>query len=464
MEFLDYALMVLYLLVMVAIGFWASKKIKTTDDFALGGRTLTPFVIICSSVATATGAGACLGQAGRGYDEGFSALWLVIAWAIGMFALALMAKKIHRTGAVSISGIFEKYHGKSVGRMCSVYTLVYSIGTLISQIMGMGTVLQLLLNDIGMSYTLAVIIGGTITILYTLQGGFLAVAYTDTIQMIILGVSVAIVFPIVVLSGMAETSLQTIEAVFTPGTFDLFHNTSFMSLLAVICIYTFSACTGIPYIQRVLASRTDKEARTSQIIASFGYLIVGGVVVIAAVLARSIFPEIDDSQTVVVKTIIEHFPTVLAGLGIAGLIAAVMSSVDSYLIVVSQIFTQDIYGWVVKDMTPKKEIKVCRISTVAFGVIALLIALAFNSILVVFEFTTAIYSAAIFFPFILTLYWKKTKPNAIIMGMIAGSLVALFFKVFPMAGIDGVILGNSISLIVTVVASLVLEDAKKLAK
>ncbi len=385
MHFLDYATIGVYLLAMIGIGVWASKKIHNTKDFAVGGKTIGPFVIICSSIATASGAGACMGQAGAAYTQGFSALWMVIAWAIGMAMLGVFSKRMYNTGANSISEIFSNIHGNAAGRMCAIFALIYCFSSLTSQMMGMGTVIELILGD-GVGYELAVIIGATITILYTLQGGFFAVAYTDAAQAIILGVSMLIVLPWVLFTGVAETSLEVIESVLTPDTFDWMDGLSGTALAAVLVKYTFSACTGIPYIQRVLAARNAKEAVSNQFYAALGYGIFGAAVMIFAVYARVFFPTLDRPETIIVQTMISKFPVVLAGLGIAGLIAAVMSTVDSYLLVISQIFSHDICGWIMKDLTEEKEFKIQRITTVASGLITMTIALFMTSILTVFEF------------------------------------------------------------------------------
>ncbi len=458
MTAIDYSVMIIYLLAMIYIGFKTSKKVKSAMDFSLGGRSIPPIIIMSSSIATAAGAGTCLGQAGRAYGEGFSALWLVIAWVIGMFILSLMAKRIFNTGGESISGVFGALHGQNAARISSIFTLIYSIGMLVSQMIGIGTVLHLILQNINLNYEICVMIGGIITILYTLQGGFYAVAYTDAAQTVILIISMVFVFPAVVISGGADVALNTVESfVFPEGTFSLFHGVTFVSLATIICKYTFSACTGIPYIQRILASRNAKEAAFSQRTASFGYLILAGVIMVFAVLARRLYPDLETPDTIVMRVIMDHFPTALAGLGIAGFFAAVMSSVDSYLLVVSQMFSHDICRWIKPDMSEKTEFKICRTSTAVFGLLALVAALNFTSILVVYEFGAAIYSSAIFFPFVLALYWKRTSTPGVIAGMIAGSAISLVFYFVPVATIDSVLLGNAVSLIATIVISLILK-------
>ncbi len=435
----------------IVIGFISSKKIKNIKDFSLGGRKLSSFIIVASSVATAAGAGTCLGQAGKAYTDGFSALWLVIAWVIGMLCLAFISERVYNTNAQSLSGVFGNIHGRGAARLCGVYTMVYSFGMLIVQMMGMGTVLHLILRDLNVSYEIAVIIGGLITILYTLQGGFIAVAYTDTIQVIILSVGMVVIFPLVTMSGIAE---QSLDLVFAPKTFNLFGNISILGLLAIIFKYTFSACTGIPYIQRILASKDAPSARKSQMKASFGYLALGSVIMITAIFARLLYPNIENPDIIVVNMILEKFPVVLAGLGIAALISAVMSSVDSYLLVASQIFTQDIYSVLDKKMSDKKELLVCKIATVIFGLVALLAALKFKQILVVYEFAATIYSSAIFFPFILSLYCKFINKYGVIAGMLSGSVVSFVMSFIQMpANMDSVILGNIISLCFTLVVS-----------
>ncbi len=459
MRTLDLVVIAIYLSAVLVIGYLASKKIKTIGDYAFGGKTIPPLIIVASSVATAAGAGTSLGNAGRAYTDGFAALWLVVAWAFGMFCLAMMSDKIYKTDATSISGVFEHIHGKTVGRVSSIYTVIYSFGMLIIQMVGMGTVLKLILgNAYNVSYEMAVIVGGAIVILYTLQGGFIAVAYTDTLQMIILSVSMVIIFPLVTfvsISSGGSIAQRSLDLVFNPPTFNLINNLGVAGLIAIIFKYTFSACTGIPYIQRIFASKNAQQAKQSQIRASFGYLILGCVIIITAVFARLMYPQIDNPDTIVVRTILEKFPVILAGLGIAALISAVMSSVDSYLLVSSQMFTEDIIGWVVKDMKERQSFIICKVMTVIFGIIALLAALKFTQILVIYEFGAMIYASAIFFPFIFSLYYKKTTKLGAISGMLSGSIVSITLT-FVDIGIrlDPVIFGNFVSLMFTFFVSL----------
>lgn len=450
---LDYIVIALYLLAMVFIGIYASKKIHGADDFALGGRSVHPFFIICSSIATASGAGACLGQAGTAYLNGFGTLWLAITWSIGMLMLALIAQRIYNTGGDSIPDVFRKLHGDTAGRFCAIFAVIYCISTLIAQMMGMGNVILLMVGTENLTYELAVILGGAITILYTLQGGFYAVAYTDTAQTIILVGSMLVIAPIVIFSGMASASVEMLETVFTAGSFDLFYGVTFLSLAAVICKYTFAACTGIPYMQRVLASRNAKEGQNSMIYAAIGYCIFSVVVMVLAVYARVYYPALEAEETIMLKIITEQFPVVLAGLGIAGLVAAVMSTIDSYLLVIGQIFARDICGWFMKDMSKETEFKIQRGTTVVAGVLALSIALHLTSVLTMFELGATIYSSAMFFPFILSLYWKRMNAKAAICGMVAGGVTAIAMQFVSLGGIDPVIFGNGISLVATVVVA-----------
>ncbi|MFI3312963.1 MAG: sodium:solute symporter family protein [Eubacteriales bacterium] len=457
---LDYITIGLYLVAMIGIGIWASKRIHNSKDFSVGNKSIGPFVIICSSIATASGAGTCMGQAGSAYTNGFSALWLVIAWAFGMAMLGVFSKRMYNTGANSVPEIFEKIHNDTAGRVCAIFALVYCFATLTSQMIAMGTVIELMFGNSAVGYQLAVLIGGTITILYTLQGGFYAVAYTDMAQTIILGVCLLIVLPFIIMSGVAETSLEMIDSVMTAGTFDLMDGISLTALAVVICKYTFSACTGIPYIQRVLAARNAKEAVSNQFYAAAGYCIFGGIVMILAVYARVFFPTIDRPETIIVQVIVQKFPVILAGLGISGLIAGVMSTVDSYLLVISQMFSHNICGWFMKDMTDEKEFKIQRITTVVAGVVTMAIALFMTSILTVFEFGATIYSSAMFFPFILSLYWKKITATGTVSGMCVGGIVAIILQMFPIAGTDAVLVGNFTALVATVAVSLATQNSK----
>ncbi len=461
MSVVDYGVIVLYLIGMVAIGMFASKKIHKSSDFSLGGRTLSPFVITCSAIATCAGAGTCMAYAGKAYNEGFSSMWIVITWVIGMLVLMLMAQRIYETGAESIPTVFGSVHGIYAERFAAIFASVYCMSMLVSQMIGIGTVLQLVLLDLNIDYQTAVLVGGAITILYTLQGGFFAVAYTDTIQMIILGVAMMVIFPFAVLTGAADASLELVETMITPGTFSMWEGVSAISLLAIVCKYTFSACTGIPYIQRILASRNAKEARNSQGMAAIGYLVLACSVMMVAVFTRLLYPEIENPDTVVLYVIMDRFPTVLAGLGIAGLVAAVMSSVDSYLLVISQMFCKTIIPWAKPDVTEEQEFKLHRIVTFVFGVGTIVIALGFNSIQTVFEYGASVYSSAIFFPFVLSLYWKKCTASGAVAGMIAGGVTYLSLSFLSIAGIDMVIVGNLVSLAAVLIVSLATGNKAK---
>ncbi len=401
-----------------------------------------------------------MGQAGSAYTNGFSALWLVIAWAFGMAMLGVFSKRMYNTGATSVPEIFENIHSEAAGRVCAIFALIYCFSTLTSQMIAMGTVIELMLGSSVVGYQLAVLVGGTITILYTLQGGFYAVAYTDMAQTIILGVCILVVLPIIVISGVAEASLEMMDVVMTAGTFDLMDGISVTALAVVVCKYTFSACTGIPYVQRVLASRNAKEAKSNMMWAALGYGFFATLVMVFAVFARMLLPNLARPETVIVEMIVNKFPVILSGLGIAGLVAAVMSSVDSLLLVFSQIFAHDICGWFLQDLTEEKEFKIQKITTVVAGVLAMTVALFFTSVLQMFELATSIYSSAIFFPFILSLFWKHTTAAGAIAGMCAGGAVSIILQFYPTNVIDPVILGNLSSLVMTFVVTMATKKSE----
>jgi len=215
---IDFAVLILYLVLMLFIGFYSSKKIKNSDDYVLAGRKLGYIMTVGTLVATMIGASATMGKAGMASQKGIAMAWSGIAIAIGYLCFSLFANKLRLSGNWYIPDVLEKRYGKNIKTFSSVIITLAVIAVYGAQLIAMGIIFNLAGNPLGISYQESIIIAGIILVLYTFIGGLFAVAYTDLIQILIILPLVGIILPAVVFGD--KISLSQLSASLDPIMFD----------------------------------------------------------------------------------------------------------------------------------------------------------------------------------------------------------------------------------------------------
>ena len=454
---------IIYLIGMVVIGALLSNKNKNSDDFYLGGRKLGPLVTAMSAEASDMSGWLLMGLPAVALMGGLAeASWTAIGLAIGTYInWLLVAKKLriytNRLNTFTLPDFFSKRFGDNahiISTIAAVIIIVFFIPYTASGFAACG---KLFASLFGMEYTTAMIMSAIVIIVYCTLGGFLAASTTDFIQSIVMTIALFVVV------GFGEGLVHGFGNVFSnvaslDGYLDLFRGhsvaagqaTSYGALPVASTLAWGLGYFGMPHILlRFMAVEDHKKLTLSRRIASVWVVISMAVAILIGVIGYSmtkngVIGQLADSETIIIdisKVIASYgiVPALLAGVILAGILAATMSTADSQLLAAASSASQNIIkGLFIKNLSEKKAMIIARLSVVIISVIAVFIAWNPNSsVFKIVSFAWAGFGAA-FGPLMLcALFWKRTNKLGALAGMISGGIMVFVWKfiVRPMGGI-----------------------------
>ncbi len=456
---------VVYLLVMLYIGWSCSKKNRNTDDFYLGGRKLGPLVTAMSAEASDMSSWLLMGLPGVAYLTGVAdAGWTAIGLAIGTYVnWLIVAKRIryytHLTGSITLPDFFSKrFHDKS-NLLCGIAALAILVFFIPYTASGFAACGKLFSTLFGVDYMTAMLISAAVIVLYCAMGGFLAASTTDFLQAIIMSIALIVIlfFGVSVAGGLdavmdnAESlagylSLSNIHDVAT-GTAQPYGALKAFSMLAWGLGYF-----GMPHILlRFMAIEDAKKLKQSRRVASVWVVISMAVAVFIGIVGNAASKagaievlEGSASETVIVRfsDLLSQFgilAALVAGLVLAGILASTMSTADSQLLAaassVSQNLMQDFFH--IK-MSQKTTMLVARLTVVLIAIVGVFLARDPNSsVFGIVSFAWAGFGAA-FGPLVLfSLFWKRTNRYGALAGMLSGGAMVFIWKylISPLGGL-----------------------------
>ena len=453
---------VAYLAVMLGIGIWCAKKNNSVDDFYLGGRKLGPFVTAMSAEASDMSSWLLMGLPGVAYLSGLAeASWTAIGLAVGTYLnWLIVARRIrrysHRLGAITVPQFFSKRwkdERNLLSAIAAVVIIVFFIPYLASGFSACG---KLFASLFGTNYLTAMIISGAVIVIYTVTGGFLAASFTDLVQSIIMTVALLII--LIFATGQAGGMDAVISnAQSLPGYLSLsnIHDpaTGGSSPYGLLTIFSLLAWGlgyfGMPHILlRFMAIEDEKKLSLSRRVATTWVVISMGVAVFIglvgnAMTANGTMEQLADSETIIVQisSLLSQYgipAALLAGVILAGILAATMSTADSQLLAASSSVSQNLFAefFGVK-FTAKQGMLVARGTMVVISLVAMFLARDPNSsVFRVVSFAWAGFGAA-FGPVVLfALFWRRSNQWGALAGMLAGGAMVFIWKylIAPMGG------------------------------
>ncbi len=459
-------MIVVYLTAMVIIGAVFSKRNQNADDFYLGGRKLGPLVTAMSAEASDMSSWLLMGLPGLALIGSFAeASWTAIGLAVGTYLnWLIVAKRIRRYSsridAVTIPDYFSKRYGDHKNILSLIAALVIIVFFVPYTASGFSACGKLFNSLFGIDYKVAMIASAVVIVLYTTLGGFLAASTTDLIQSIVMTIALAVVLIYGInAAGGWEQVVTNVKAL--PGFVDFgaIYNAKTNSKDPYNALTILSTMAwglgyfGMPHILlRFMAIEDPKKLKTSRRIASvwvvisMGLAIVIGLVGFGMVKAGAI-ADLADSERIIIeiaKLIASHgvLTSMVAGLILAGILAATMSTSDSQLLAASSSASQNIMQefFHVK-LSQKHSMILARVSVVIISAIAVLVALDQNSsIFRVVSFAWAGFGAA-FGPVVLfSLFWRRSNKWGALAGMLTGGIMVFVWKFVVRNAFAGTIL------------------------
>lgn len=396
----------IYVLAMLVMGFYVSKRIKTDDDYFLGGRTLGPFLATFSIFATWFGAETCIGTAGAVYREGLSSIhadpvgYAVCIMLMGVFfAKVLWKKKI-----TTIPDLFRERFSPSTEKLAALLLIPSSIIWAGAQIRAFG---QIIHSTTDYGFTVAVTVAALVVIIYTISGGMLADAYTDLIQgfALIAGLSFLLIAMILDMGGI-EKSFSTID-VSRLNIFGGHEERSFIGKLELWMVPIMGSLMAQELVSRVVSSRSEKIAMNSCYRAGSLYLLVGFIPVLVGLLGLHYMPNLHDTETIMpllAKTHLSYFFYIIF---VGALVSAILSTVDSTLLSASALASHNLIYPSMKDLSARKKVLIARGGVFLSGLVAYGIAFTSDSITSLVELASGLGGPSILVMTLIALYVKR---------------------------------------------------------
>ena len=442
--------LLLYLALMITVGLFAYRYMNTLDDFVLGGRRLGPWVAAISERASGESAWFLLGLPAAAYGMGFTQYWSVIGIAIGIlvswtFIAIPLRRATARMGALTLPDYFEMRfndRSRSLRIVSMVVILLFYTAYVAAQLVGAGKILH---ATFGLDPRVGLLIGGVVVVFYTLMGGFLAVAWTDLVQGLLM-TAVAVVLPIVGIIKLGGPAVLA-EKLAVRGPEFLTMSGGQVGHAFFFGVVVGGMSWGFGYLgqphllARYMAIRKTSELRQSGLIA-MGWTLISywGAPMIGIVGVAVLGPDLADPDQVMPLLAKALVPGWLAGIMIAGGTAAMMSSADSQLLVASSTLVEDVYVRLFRaKRSPGTLVALSRLATVAIASVAFV--LAYSALrdwmqgtegaslidgMVAYAWTGL---GASFGPaLLLALWWRGTTRTGALAGMLSGMTATVVWK------------------------------------
>ena len=457
--------MVIYMAAVIGIGLWYAKRAnQNSEEYFLGGRSLGPWVTAMSAEASDMSGWLLMGLPGVAYWYGLAdAFWTALGLAVGTYLNWLIVSKrlrrysVRANNAITLPEFFSnrfRENKKTIMMIAAAFILIFFTVYASSCFVTCGKLFSTLF---GAPYVSMMILGAAFVLLYTLLGGFLAESASDFMQAIVMIVALTV---IVVLGtskaggigavmenakqipgfleffGLAtpvldETGMQLVE-----GGAPVFGAVSDYGFLTVCSMMAWGlGYFGMPQVLlRFMAIRHEDELSRSRRIAMIWVVISLGVAVFIGIVGRQIYPAAhltkSAAENIFITLATSSLPPLLAGFVMAGILAATISSSDSYLLIAASAFAKNIFqGVCKKDATDKQVMLVSRLTLLALALIGVVIALDENS--VIFQIVSFAWAGfgATFGPLMLfSLFWKRTNKPGAIAGMVSGAGMVFLWK------------------------------------
>lgn len=430
---------VLYLVGTLAIGVWAGTRIKNTADFAIAGRSLPLIMVVTTTFATWFGAETVMGIPAKFIQGGLNAIvedpfgagtCLVL---VGLF----FAMKLYKQNLLTIGDFYRQRYGKGIEVFCSSAIILSYLGWVAAQITALGLVFSVLTGG-AMSETTGMIIGTLAVLIYVVVGGFLAVAWTDFIQMIVLvvGLTVIAIFS-ADLAGGADKVMAVAQS---KDLFKFLPEPQFKDVAFFIAAGITMMLGSIPQqdvFQRVMSAKDAKTARNGAVIGGVSYILFAFVpmfVVAAAVVVmgqQALDIAKDDYQRLLPTFVMTQMPLIMQILFFGALLSAIKSTSSATLLAPSTSFVENILKNLRPHMGDKQQLLAMRWTIVIFAALVLAYAVAMKGT-PIYDLVSSAYQVTLvgaFVPLVFGLYWKRATTQGAIFSVGAGIGVWLLF--FP---------------------------------
>ncbi len=452
--------LVLYMGLLVVVGMLASRRMRSSEDFIAGGRSVGPWVTSLSYVAAYFSSVVIIGGGGFGYRFGLATIWIaainvLVGCTLAWIVLGRRVRRFtSRLGVLTVPGFFgERFRSREARVLAAAVVALFLIIYNVSILKGMGHAFEVLM---GMPYVAAVLLSAAIIILYVSLGGYLAVVWTGFFQAWVMGVGLILltIAALNAVGGMTAASIDLasidVGLVETPGAWGWAGLVSF-------ALITSLGVWGMPQmVARFVSMRDVRVLRVGTVVVTIGGA-MAALPYINGAIARVLHPDLTSSDLAIptlTKAVLSPWG---AAIFLAGVVAAGMSSFAAILLTTSSAVVRDVLQkGLGRDLTERQAIRYGRVVSVLVGAISLAIALRPPAlVLVLMAFASAAIASTCLWPLLFGLYWRRTTRWGVLASMISGLVTTLVWMGLGSPfGLHGFIPGLGVSLAALVAVSL----------
>jgi SSS family transporter len=419
-------IVVVYFLGMLCLGVWFNRRVQSKKDYFIAKGKLGPATVGFSFSATQMSGSSYMGAVGTEKILGYNFAPAGVSSASApWFSYVLLGSKLRKIAGkircVTIADVFEaRYYSRLVGLVCTTIMLLAFIPMIAAQLKAAGNIFEVLL---GTPYLVGLFVFGGIVIVYTVLGGMYAVAWTDLIQGLIMIVGFAILAPV---------------AIGAAGGFSEMHRAyGEMPALWVISsflVWGFFQIGGSPAaVTRFLIPEDDKTLRGALVYSIFFQSFIYLSATLIAIAGGVLLPNLEQVDLTVPMMVSSLLPPLAGGIILAAVLGAMMSTVDSILLLAGSLIVENVYikylGREVEHGS-RKGLKIARNATLVLGVLALLVAIKPPAaILWIVTMSFSLMASAFTFPFLLGLWWPRATKEGAIAGMLGGAVSCILWYV-----------------------------------
>lgn len=456
---IDIAIIVFYLVSMLAFGFWGKTRTKDSADFLVAGRRLGPALYTGTMAAVVLGGASTVGGVGLGYKFGISGMWLVVSIAVGLLLLSLVfAGRIQRLKVYTVAQMLKLRYGVDATAASGIVMVAYTLMLSVTSTIAYATVFNVLFNT---NRTLSVIIGGAIVMLYSSIGGMWSITLTDMVQFVLK--TIGIFFLLLPFTWNKAGGFEGIKERAGDTVFDL-GAIGIPTIITFFVVYSFGMLIGQDIWQRVFTARSPGVAKWGGTTAAIYCVLYGVAGAVIGMAASTFLPDVkakDDVYAQIAETIL---PVGISGIVLAAAVAAMMSTASGALIATATVAKTDVKPLLLRligrdapqEQTAERDVHSDRLYVVVLGIAVIVIAALLNDVVAALTIAYDILVGGLLVAILGGFLWKRATGAGALWSMGVGTVVTLgtMFAVGDVLANEPIYYGLAASLVAYVVASL----------
>ncbi|MGW3944224.1 sodium:solute symporter [Streptomyces phaeochromogenes] len=426
----DYTVIVVYLVGMLAVGWWGMRRAKSKSEFLVAGRRLGPTMYSGTMAAIVLGGASTIGGVGLGYQYGLSGAWMVFSIGLGLLALSVFfSARIARLKVYTVSEMLDLRYGGRAGVISGVVMWAYTLMLAVTSTIAYATIFDVLFD---MNRTIAIILGGSIVVAYSTLGGMWSITLTDMVQFVVKTIGVLLLLlPIAVVKagGFSEMKAQLPTEYFDPL------GIGGETIFTYVLIYTFGMLIGQDIWQRVFTAGSDRTAKWGGTVAGTYCLVYALAGAVIGTAAKVLYPKLDSADDAFATIVKDELPMGVRGLVLAAALAAVMSTSSGALIACATVANNDIWSRLRGAVTTasgitdseeeRDEVRGNRAFILIMGVAVICTAIALNNVVEALTVAYNLLVGGLLVPILGGLLWKRGTAQGALAAVAVGGLAVI---------------------------------------